>query len=102
MCYNVIIVDDDICEAPSENFLAQLTVLHGGTYDLLFIVTEIVIIDSTEPECGKQALVTFTLIVVVLWSFKKDCEARLKYCGSIAFLVVHFLKFLITMENISY
>ena len=79
MCYSVAIIDDDICEAPSENFLAQLSVLRGGTYDLLFSVTEIVIIESTEPECGKQALVTFTLIFVLLWSFRKDCEARLKY-----------------------
>ena len=79
MCYNVTIVDDDICEGPSENFLAQLSVLRGGTFDLRFSVTEIVIINSTEPECGKQALVTFTLIVVLLWSFRKDCEARLKY-----------------------
>ena len=80
MCYNVTIVDDDIiCEGLSENFLAQLRVLRGGTFHLRFSVTEIVIINSTEPECGKQALVTFTLIVVLLWSFRKDCEARLKY-----------------------
>ena len=50
VCYTISIVDDDVCEEPSENFLSQLL---GSQVEFVFQVTEVVIGDVTEPECGK-------------------------------------------------
>lgn len=53
MCYNITIIDDDLCEIPPENFLSHLEIVSGDFIQILFGFTEVVIIDELEPECGE-------------------------------------------------
>ena len=52
VCYTISIVDDDLCEEPSENLLAQLRVQNENSVEYRLEFTEVVIEDDAEPECG--------------------------------------------------
>ena len=57
VCFTVTIINDDICEAPSENFFYDLEVVSGDSIEIPFPFTEVVIKDDMEPECGKDMFV---------------------------------------------
>ena len=53
-CHSVIILDDDLCEVPLENFFADLAYVSGRqVIEINTPTTQIVIDVSGEPECGK-------------------------------------------------
>ena len=52
-CYNTTIVDDDICEEQSETFFSSLTVATGESILIDIPLTEVIISDDMEPECGQ-------------------------------------------------
>jgi hypothetical protein len=52
VCYTISIVDDDLCEEPSENLLAQLRVQNENSVEYRLEFTEVVIEDDAEPECA--------------------------------------------------
>ncbi|CAI8026301.1 Deleted in malignant brain tumors 1 protein [Geodia barretti] len=52
ICYTISIVDDDLCEEPSENLLAQLRVQNENAVEYRLEFTEVVIEDDAEPECA--------------------------------------------------
>lgn len=51
VCYNVTIVDDDICEG-SENFFSSISVMTGKSVSIIIPLTEVRIEDRMESECG--------------------------------------------------
>ena len=53
VCHRVIIIDDNLCERNSENFLSSLSDASGSFIVFDFVVTEITIEDEMEPECGQ-------------------------------------------------
>ena len=53
-CHSVPILDDDLCEFPSEDFFADLAYVSGRQIiNINFPNTRVVIDDTNEPECGK-------------------------------------------------
>ena len=52
VCYNVTIIDDDICEG-SENFFASIAVMSGESIAITIPLTEVRIEDEMESECGQ-------------------------------------------------
>lgn len=52
VCYNIIIIDDDICEG-SENFFASIAVMSGESITITIPLTEVRIEDEMESECGQ-------------------------------------------------
>ena len=55
ICYNISIIDDSICEGTSENFLSQLSLISGSAIQFQLGITEVIIEDDLEPECGQSA-----------------------------------------------
>ena len=55
VCHNVVIIDDDDCETPFEDFFSNLEYDSG---DMPIIITRdrtrVIINDTDELECGKQ------------------------------------------------
>ena len=53
VCHNIYIIDDTICE-PDENFSFLLEYVNGELpINLDQPVTDVIIDDTAEPECGK-------------------------------------------------
>ena len=55
LCHAVNIVDDNTCEEPSESFFLSLTVGTGENISIQLPLTEVVISDEDEPECGESS-----------------------------------------------
>ena len=51
----ITIVDDIICEVPSESFFLSLTVGTSENITIRRPLTEVVISDEGEPECGESS-----------------------------------------------
>ena len=52
-CHSVEIIDDLICELPPENFFADMLLVSGFDVTVDPDLTEVLIDDSDEEECGK-------------------------------------------------
>ena len=52
VCYTLTVVDDNICEEPSENLFARLQARSENPVQFELQFTEVVIGDDIEPECG--------------------------------------------------
>ena len=56
-CHSVAILDDDLCEFPSEDFFADLAYVSGRQIiNIIFPTARVVIDDTNQPECGKFRL----------------------------------------------
>ena len=54
MCHSVDILQDDECEPTPENFFSDLEYVSGiQTIDIMPTLTEVIIDDFNEPECGE-------------------------------------------------
>ena len=53
VCHMITIVDDDTCENPSEAFFLSLTVATGENIAIVLPLTQVIISDEMEPECGQ-------------------------------------------------
>lgn len=58
LCHMITIVDDNTCEEPSERFFLSLTVETGENISIQLPLTEVVISDDVEPECGERCNTT--------------------------------------------
>ena len=62
VCHNVTIVQDQLCEDPSEDFISNLT-LQSGVQPISVVRTPatVNIIDTNEPECSKPSMYYISL-----------------------------------------
>ena len=55
VCHTVQLIQDEECELPVENFFANLTLLSGRpVISINPFITEIIIDDSSENDCGES------------------------------------------------
>ena len=61
-CHSIAILQDTECEQISENFFANLTLMMGSPVIIINPqLTEIIIDDSNETDCGKFKILKFQL-----------------------------------------
>ena len=66
VCHNVVIIDDDDCETPFEDFFSNLEYDSG---DMPIIITRdrtrVIINDTAEPECGRYTILILKQDVIM-------------------------------------
>ena len=55
MCHMITIIDDNICENSSESFFLSLTVGTSENITIWRPLTEVIIFDKWEQECGESS-----------------------------------------------
>ena len=81
VCHDVVIIDDDDCETPFEDFFSNLEYDSG---DMPIIITRdrtrVIINDTAEPECGKLTAFQKGVVVIAIAPSTRPNHCWLRSC----------------------